>query len=612
MTGAATKKLRQMNPQTWWLLVAVLIVGAVLVRMDPAAVLVDGEVHIRDTDTLRRLVRLEAIDAAGTYPVVETMDGYPSGTVIHFTLPWDWCLRSIQPIASWFVPGAKSYEAAAVVSGLLFSVMSLVVLLLGCRALLGPGPSLLAGVYYAFSSHIIYPGKFGVGDHQSLQQLLILGALLAWLSVSSGRRARWLPQAAGAALGLAVWVSTESMLFFYIWALAAVVQLALTPQSERATLARALHAFTLAMLAALFLGHFAEHRSDFFTAELDKVSWMQIWQCGTFALFTQLLRLPRFHSLAGVGLAALSALAIGVAPVLALSPLRTGLFAKLDTFASINVWLQNEIAEYTGIRTIAGWVRSESWLVLGLPIFLFGTLRLSDLPRPTRAALVAVALATFGLGVWEAKLAHLFCLTFAIVIGAGASGVVRARPTWLVAGAFAIVAAGGLTALPAPRSASKLGQNDRAWQPLYGQLRDKSQGKLKGAVLASWDLGAHFMYFAKLPVVASGYHRNIAGIRDSYRILLSQSSERASALALLEARGVRWVVIDCYDYRVFTVAPPTIGRLPMTQQQAKDSLLTRLRDTQPVPGFQLVATGPVADIHGQEQFLYKVFEFTGP
>jgi hypothetical protein len=31
-----------------------------------------------------------------------------------------------------------------------------------------------------------------------------------------------------------------------------------------------------------------------------------------------------------------------------------------------------------------------------------------------------------------------------------------------------------------------------------------------------------------------------------------------------------------------------------------------------VPGFQLVATGPVADIHGQEQFLYKVFEFTGP
>ena len=120
------------------------------------------------------------------------------------------------------------------------------------------------------------------------------------------------------------------------------------------------------------------------------------------------------------------------------------------------------------------------------------------------------------------------------------------------------------------------------------------------------------MYFAKLPVVASGYHRNIAGIRDSYRILLSQSSERASALALLEARGVRWVVIDCYDYRVFTVAPPTIGRLPMTQQQAKDSLLTRLRDTQPVPGFQLVATGPVADIHGQEQFLYKVFEFTGP
>jgi len=60
------------------------------------------------------------------------------------------------------------------------------------------------------------------------------------------------------------------------------------------------------------------------------------------------------------------------------------------------------------------------------------------------------------------------------------------------------------------------------------------------AVLARWELGAALLYHGGVPVVASGYHRNLAGIRDVFTFWTRASWRRAQAI--LRRRRVRWVV----------------------------------------------------------------------
>jgi hypothetical protein len=82
----------------------------------------------------------------------------------------------------------------------------------------------------------------------------------------------------------------------------------------------------------------------------------------------------------------------------------------------------------------------------------------------------------------------------------------------------------------------------RALPPSTGERR---------AVLADWSIGAFIMYDTDLPVVASGYHRNLAGIRDAYRVFTARIPEDVPALAtILRERGVRWIVTR-YDPQLF-------------------------------------------------------------
>jgi hypothetical protein len=54
-------------------------------------------------------------------------------------------------------------------------------------------------------------------------------------------------------------------------------------------------------------------------------------------------------------------------------------------------------------------------------------------------------------------------------------------------------------------------------------------------------------------VVASGYHRNLEGIRDSYRVLLSGPKDGLRLVRLLEERRVRWIVTDSSTEFLLTV-----------------------------------------------------------
>src|SRR6266566_1867088 len=71
------------------------------------------------------------------------------------------------------------------------------------------------------------------------------------------------------------------------------------------------------------------------------------------------------------------------------------------------------------------------------------------------------------------------------------------------------------------------------------------------AVLADWSIGAFLLYETDHPVVASGYHRNLAGIHDAYRVFVARIPEDVEQLgAILHERGVRWIVTR-YDPQLF-------------------------------------------------------------
>ena len=71
-------------------------------------------------------------------------------------------------------------------------------------------------------------------------------------------------------------------------------------------------------------------------------------------------------------------------------------------------------------------------------------------------------------------------------------------------------------------------------------LRASGGDPARQTVLGIWEVGAHLLYYSDKPVVASGYHRNLDGIRDAYRFLASPSPELCDQI--LAARQVRWIV----------------------------------------------------------------------
>lgn len=608
-----------------------LVAGAVLVRWDSAAIVRDDTIQILDSDTQRRLVRLAAIDGSETYPVVERLDGFPQGSVSHWTLPMDWVVRILDPLARLAFPQARLYEAGAIVSGPLLAACSVALLLLLGRRLLGPASALGAGIFYAFSYSVVNVSWLGNGDHQNLQHLFLLAALLLRLiALEERNRGPW-AWLSGSALGFAIWISTESGLMLFLLAGSALV-LAVVRREGAASAWSADCQWALALVTTMLLGHLVEHPGEPWAFEADKLSWFQIWQALVFGAFAALGRWLPVASRGKPWIAAGTAVAVGLLP-LAVSPtLRATLAEQLDRFAEVNVWLQNEVSEFRSLFsagtpgfTLAPALARDSWLLLALPLLLPATLLAGNLRRETRLLLVLAGAATFGFEIWEVKLGHMFAIVFPFLLVAGATGFARrylGAATRSVSGlgplAFAAVLAfAGLDSLPPRPSETPLPRHHMLWRGISAELAAAARGRSGEAVLAPWEMGAHLMYYAGLPVVASGYHRNLAGIQDGYRILFAGPGELSQATELLRRRKVRWVVAY-YNRSMLVTGPPVIGREPLARETphgrvytgaAKETLFWRLRYGDATPGFRLLREGPRIEVATGIETLYRIYEF---
>lgn len=522
-------------------------------------------IAISDNDTLRRLARLELLTSGEHgYPFVERGDGSPDGSMLHWTLPMDGVLllfdRALRPL----YPQARAGEAGAIWAGPILGTSA--VLLFGALValVLAPSAALVATALYAFASTSVGVGPFGNGDHQSLQHLLLVGALLGFLALLAQRGGRRGALGVGLALGGALWVSTESQAILLLMGAASCGQLLLAPAASIAPLAARHRTWALAASAVVFGAGWIEHGQPFAYA-WDQVSALQLHALAIFALF--LLLAPAFaarcpthgrHAARAIGASAALALLLGALPWL-VPACGTALRRELASFEAANRWVQSMVSEYRPLLQAHGhWHLGEALerftpSVLALPLLLLALLRSPLLGIGGRVALFVLASGTFALGCYEVKLAHFFQILWPPVLVIGGGWLLQRLPlpargacTPSKVGAVLALMLVAWNAWHLPRGTTQLSPAQIAQGELLDFVRElRGSGpnpELPAAVLAPWSLGAPLLYEARKPVVASGYHRNLAGIHDGIRAFLATGG--AEIEPILRKRNVRWLLVQ--------------------------------------------------------------------
>ncbi len=560
-----------------------------------------GAIRFDDPDTLRRLVRLgQLVDPSMPYPYRDPADGWhvdPArrGTVLHWTLPMDGVILVLDRLVAPLHPQARRFEAGAAWAAPVLGTLAVVAFFLLAAGWLEGLQAALATLLYALSYDAISITAFGSGDHSSLQHLCAVVALLGFLAVLAGRGGPWLAILAGAALGLGLWVSAETTVVLHLMALGAAASLIADAREERCLLARRHCEWGAAALVVAAVGDRVEHPAAGWTFAWDKISGFQLHQLLVFLLFATLawsgIR-RRDTSRWAPLLAAIVALAAGVAPFALSASYRAALGAELALARAVNLWTQSEITEYGRLLSVEGffvpdqaWERF-TWLVLAFPVCLLGVAVDRGRPPALRAGLVIAATGLFGFTCYEVKLGHLFAIVYPVVLVVGGAWLVG----WLAVrlgvrdGALpwvrAMAAAAAVVTFLLPRhpvagvplvqalAGGRLAADDPRWDdgdPGNQLLRELQQlpaaDGQRQAVLADWSLGAFILYHTNHPVVASGYHRNLAGIRDAYRVFIARIPEDVPALAaILRERGVGWIVTR-HDPNLFVRGSRTFADL---------------------------------------------------
>lgn len=620
--AGSSARVLTMPRALFWALCALLLVAAFVVRWDSSAVLVDGEIHLHDADTLRRLDRLHTLDEATAYPVTEEKDGHPGGTVHHWTRPMDWVIRTIEPLAASVFDADRRYEAAALVTGPLLAVLGLLALILGAARLVSAPFALLVGLVYAFNFASVDLTKIANADHQSLQQLLLLSSMVCGLLALEAKSLRW-ALGAGSALGAAVWVTPESMLFVY----AACVFVVIASLGERTRDARfdGLRIAWAASLTVFVALGIAFEQSDFTAFEYDKVSLFQLWQLAVVLLFVVARRFLPWPGVLGIGVAGVGALALGLLPFV-IGDVRASFDAEVVRMQSVDPWLRAEVVEFWGLfrkGRLDELLAMESWLVLALPLLLGGLCFCTAISRASRTLLVVLAVVTLGFEIWERKLAIWFGFVFPFVLVGGGGVLLRRAAAWfdireLSGTSYGVLAVvlGFATVTPLPDATANLPltQQYGDWQALCKALREAAPKHAPGGVMAPWSLGARIMYDADLPVVASNYHRNLEGILAANRFFLAERSAPEVQGILIEKK-VRFIV-STYDPYFLKYGALTLGREPLARDTSRgfevleEGLKTAhfaLREQKRLQGLVHVADGRIEKVGGRDDPVWRLW-----
>lgn len=519
-----------------------------------------SEARLPNPDSFYKLVLLEDHDPQVGFHFV-ARDNAPDGNWVHWSLPHSWTVWQLhRPLA---FAGLSQRQALlwAGVSVTLASVMLLAMLVALAVAQHGSKRAALVSILtVATSLPLMAYGRIDQITHHIFMLVPVAGAAACFFTPATCR-GHWPDLLGGLLLGLALWISPETMpLVAGLAALRAVLRLEHGDSPSLIPVA-------VGLLATMLLGWAIDPPPPTYAAwALDHIS------------------------LAWLAFAALLAMLLGVGEGLARYQvtLRRALLVMAGTSVAAGLgWLLlvphalhgpiglipdelrslwwDQISELKSADTPAQFVAYFGMPLAAALVAAFAAWRI----RSVTLTLLALMTLTYAvLGVWHVRMGAAAALVAALAVGLG---VARLRiftddvdDTTLTAGEQAIGLF--LTLLPVLLLCTVLGLTllaDKEARRIECPLASVSEALNQlppATVLAPVFRGPELLYHSHHRTIAGPYHHNVDGILDVYRAWLDTGDTKA--LTIIERREVEYV-LGCTDIQAQlrgNEAEPTLAR----------------------------------------------------
>ncbi|ODT65686.1 MAG: hypothetical protein ABS75_30780 [Pelagibacterium sp. SCN 63-23] len=533
----------------WFLAIWTIGVAAALLRLVNFG---DGKPLFLDTDDAMRMVMVrDFLAGQNWYDLVQHRLNTPVGAEIHWSRLVDLPLAALLSLAGLVAAPAQALVLTGLAWPLLLLGALLFVSMRVARELVGPESLLPALVLPILSPAILAEFAPGRVDHHNVIILLTLACL--WASLVALRRplAAWL---AGLAAASAMAVAIEAVPLVLATILAFGLAYVADP-ARAANLRRFGLGFALAMVGHLAL---ARPPARWLEAACDMISPVYVLAglaVGAAYLLVSLLPPPRRAvlrlALLGIlGLAA-AALVVAVYPQCLAGP-----------YGALDPWLQdNWIAAINEARPFhVSFIESPPYaVVVGVPILLGLVTAAIALWRHPGQRLAWLILLVFLVcatlimlaQVRGARLAILPTVPAAAWLIVVARRAYLARPVLLPALGLACSWLAFSGVILAMLVNGTLGVLQRAEVDAVAEMRSSKQSCLvsesyaglaalpPARIMAPIDLGSHILLETPHEVVAAPYHRNEAGVLDTFRFFNRPADE---ARAIARERGLGLVV----------------------------------------------------------------------
>ncbi|MEO5807505.1 hypothetical protein [Devosia sp.] len=505
-----------------------------------------------DTDDVMRLVTArDFLRGQAFNDVFQLRDNAPFGTLMH------WPRLADVPLAALMALAAPLGDAGAITAAMLVwpTALLMVMLVLSYRLgrrFGGPGAALPALIVPLLSLPVLTEFAPGRVDHHNVQMLLMAALLLC---LTAGRRSASAAGLGGIAVALSLAIGLETLPFAIVAIVIVGVQLVFGPRGS----VLPVRWFAAALGVGAVLLFLATTRpQDFAAVACDVLSLPYAVACGLAAavLLLATLVLPRMGDwrLRLLVIAAMGA-AAALAQAMLFPQCLAGPYAQLDPMLARTMFPNIPEAQSALVRVQATPSVAIGLLLpplLGSAITIWRIVRERGDERIDWLVLLAFAVAAMALTLVQirgARLAAVFALPPCIWLTTMAWAQFKASNSlgaaamtvaaWLgVAGVVQLSLFAPLQGL-VPRATVPGGE--LGWSACLDRANYAALAALpKGIVLTQSEIGAATLLFTPQSVVATGYHRNSAGIADSVAFFTG-TPERARAVAI--KRGISGVVL---------------------------------------------------------------------
>lgn len=545
------------------------------------------EGRLAGPDAYMRIVRVaELRDGSGWYDSVIERSNAPYGSTMHWTRPLDVLILGGAYALSPFLNAKDALFMSGVLISPLLDLLICLAMAWAALPLFGRDRSILAALLVLIQPGVLLYSAAGYADHHALLFLLFVIALGGTVRLLSPQPTTRDAVAVGIAYGMGIWVSVEmTLLVALCQATTAFAWIRFREIKARPQLIAAA-AFLATMLLALVVEH---PPSALLAVEFDRVSLpfavMALLTCAVWGtartmerrypdqITTASRRAILLAAAGGLGLLILFSLF----PQLLAGPL-AGVDPRVmriwDTHVSENASLLPRNLKIAGkfvlfigavgpclvYAAIVSWRRrndpaSLPWTFLSVLLAVYFTLALELVrvaPFAEIASVPVLTAITVRLGTWSGQRSNQLVRLLA-----------TSATTFLVM--FGSVVAGAWLLTMSAAASSRHPEPKCRLSHIAAELNDPATLGAKPLVIGALiDRGPEILYRTRHSVVGTPYHRNGAGIWDSYRLFASP--KEAESRAIIKRRGVNLLLI----------CPSSAEKLFFTQQTGKDNLYTRL------------------------------------